>query len=118
MVKGRVYAMIVLMKRLMLIAALVAQPALADYNLNGKIIDCYCTDTQGGRVDLGETICLHVDGRSFMAQCQMSLNVPMWREVAPACLSSGLNPPSVGGQSLNPALDTLPVDAQILPPKA
>jgi hypothetical protein len=56
----------------------------------GKVIDCYCTDTSGARIELGETICLHVDGRMFMAQCQMSLNVPMWREVAEGCLSSSL----------------------------
>lgn len=54
----------------------------------GKTIDCYCTDTQGGRIELGETICLQVDGRMFMAQCQMSLNVPMWRKVEDGCLSA------------------------------
>jgi len=54
----------------------------------GKTIDCYCTDKQGARIELGETICLQVDGRMFMAQCQMSLNVPMWREVQEGCLSA------------------------------
>lgn len=53
-----------------------------------KTVDCYCTDKGGARVELGETICMSVDGRQFMAQCQMSLNNPMWREVAPQCLSS------------------------------
>lgn len=105
------------MKRLMLILAILAQPALADYNLNGKIIDCYCTDSQGARVDVGETICMHVDGRSFMAQCQMSLNVPIWREVSPACLSSRLDP-SIGGQSTDPALDPLSVDTKVPPSKS
>ncbi|MDX2482277.1 MAG: hypothetical protein QNK42_01295 [Pseudodonghicola sp.] len=57
----------------------------------GLVRDCYCTDSTGGRVELGETICLHVDGRMFMAQCQMSLNVPMWREVQQGCLSSRLD---------------------------
>lgn len=33
---------------------------------------------------------MQVDGRMFMAQCQMSLNVPMWREVQEGCLSSSL----------------------------
>ncbi|WP_093117896.1 hypothetical protein [Salinihabitans flavidus] len=65
-----------------------ATPGLADYNLNGKMIDCYCTDRSGARIEIGETICMQVDGRMFMAQCQMSLNVPMWREVASGCLSS------------------------------
>jgi hypothetical protein len=79
------------MNRLLLILMLFAGPAAADYvGPDGKVRDCYCTDTDGGRVDLGETICLFVDGRMFMAQCQMSLNVPMWREVSDGCLSSGL----------------------------
>ena len=58
----------------------------------GKTIDCYCTDTQGARVELGETICLHVDGRAFMALCDMSLNVPIWRDTGEGCLSSQREP--------------------------
>ncbi|MBC6407484.1 MAG: hypothetical protein GDA40_04805 [Rhodobacteraceae bacterium] len=57
-------------------------------HMNAKTTECYCTDTSGARIDLGRTICLRVDGRSFMAQCQMSLNNPMWREVAPYCATS------------------------------
>lgn len=106
------------MKHLIIVLAVAASPVLADYNMNGKTIDCYCTDTQGGRVEVGDSICLHVDGRSFMAQCQMSLNVPIWREVAPACLSSSLTNPSIGGQSVNPAIDTGGVDPEILPSKS
>ena len=76
-----------------LLAVLAAQPVAADIiGPGGKKIDCYCTDTQGARVELGETICLFVNGRAFMAQCQMSLNVPMWREVRNGCLSSALEP--------------------------
>ncbi len=59
----------------------------------GKVIDCYCTDKSGARVDLGEIRCLDVDGRQFLAQCQMSLNVPMWREVQANCLSAELQAP-------------------------
>lgn len=55
-----------------------------------KTIECYCTDSIGARVELGESICLDVGGRMFTAQCQMSLNVPMWRETQNGCLSSGL----------------------------
>lgn len=58
----------------------------------GKVIPCYCTNTAGARIELGETICLQVDGRMFMAQCQMSLNVPMWREVQAGCLTGSLQP--------------------------
>ncbi len=65
--------------------------ALADVTgPGGKTIDCYCTDKSGARVELGEMRCLQVDGRMFMAQCQMSLNVPMWREVQSSCLSASL----------------------------
>lgn len=87
--------------------ALLAQPALSDATIGGKTVDCYCTDSRGDRVELGQTICLTVNGRMFMAQCQMSLNVPMWREVAQGCLSSSLR------QSLQPSLDTGLVDPQI-----
>ena len=77
------------MRRFAILACLIASPALADVTgPNGKTIDCYCTDTQGLRVELGEIICLRVDGRAFMAQCDMSLNVPIWRDTGRGCLSS------------------------------
>ncbi|WP_293574274.1 hypothetical protein [Phaeobacter sp.] len=58
----------------------------------GRTIDCYCTDKSGARIELGEYTCLQVDGRMFTAQCQMSLNVPMWREIQNGCLSSEVQP--------------------------
>ena len=77
------------MMRLALTIVLLATPALADVKgPGGKVIDCYCTDRSGARIELGEMICLQVDGRMFMAQCQMSLNVPMWREIEEGCMSS------------------------------
>lgn len=80
------------MRRLSLFLICLGLPAIADVTYpSGKSVECYCTDTSGSRVELGQTICLHVDGRMFMAQCQMSLNVPMWREVEQGCLSSSLN---------------------------
>ena len=81
------------MKRLAILFTLLAAPVLADGMYNGKTVDCYCTDKTGGRVEIGEMTCLHVDGRSFMAQCQMSLNNPMWREISDGCLSSSLSEP-------------------------
>ncbi|MEP1519060.1 hypothetical protein [Ascidiaceihabitans sp.] len=71
------------------ILSLLACPAAADVTSpSRKTVECYCTDTSGARIELGQSICLHVDGRMFTAQCQMSLNVPMWREVQNGCLSS------------------------------
>jgi hypothetical protein len=68
---------------------MIALPAVADVTgPNGKVQDCYCTDRNGQRVELGQTICMNVDGRMFLAQCQMSLNVPMWREIQSSCVTS------------------------------
>ncbi|MGB3243717.1 MAG: hypothetical protein WBB25_04245 [Sulfitobacter sp.] len=95
------------MKRALLLACLTALPAFADVTSpSGKTVECYCTDRNHARIELGETICLQVDGRMFMAQCQMSLNVPMWREVQEGCLSSGLDSGDDSRQSG-------PVDTQI-----
>lgn len=78
-----------LLVHLVPVLAVFANTAAADVTgPGGKTIDCYCTDKQGGRIELGETICLQVDGTMFMAQCQMSLNVPMWRKVQDGCLSA------------------------------
>ncbi|MDQ2093227.1 hypothetical protein [Rhodalgimonas zhirmunskyi] len=70
-------------------------PLVADQTIGGKTVDCYCTDSSGGRIELGESICLQVDGRMFTAQCQMSLNVPMWRELQDGCLNSNLRYPVI-----------------------
>lgn len=53
-------------------------------------------------MELGQMTCLQVDGRMFMAQCQMSLNVPMWREIAPGCLSSKLREPALYSRAIDP----------------
>lgn len=77
------------MKKLALVMMLLSQPVLADVKgPGGTTIDCYCTDREGARVELGEEICLFVDGRAFMARCEMSLNNPMWRPTGSSCLSS------------------------------
>ncbi|MFD0858313.1 hypothetical protein [Roseovarius aquimarinus] len=86
---------------------LIAAPALADTTIGTKTVECYCTDKSGSRVELGEMTCLQVDGKMFMAQCQMSLNVPMWRKISDGCLSSSLP------KDRQPALDTGTVDAHI-----
>ena len=89
------------MKHSLILIFLIASPALADVTYpDGRTVECYCTDRNHERIELGETICLQVDGRMFMAQCQMSLNVPMWREVEEGCLSSGLRSPDQSVQPL------------------
>ena len=94
--------------RILLIWIVTSSGAAADVvSPGGKTVDCYCTDSRGSRVELGQFKCLHVGGRSFTAQCQMSLNVPMWREISQGCLSSALP------QSLQPSLDPGLVDPKI-----
>lgn len=96
------------MMRLIVILGLLAPPALADVTTpSGRTIECYCTDSTGGRVEMGEEICLFVDGRAFIARCEMALNNPIWRDTGKACVSSELH------QGLQPALDPAPVDARI-----
>lgn len=64
-------------------------PALADVTSpSGRTVECYCTDKTGARVELGEQRCMNVNGRIYMARCEMSLNVPMWRETAEGCIAS------------------------------
>ncbi|WP_299150109.1 hypothetical protein [uncultured Tateyamaria sp.] len=95
------------MERLTFFLLLMVSPALADVTSpSGKTVECYCTDKSGSRIELGQTVCLQVDGRMFTAQCQMSLNSPMWREVEQGCLSSSLNSPQQ-------PLQSFAVDAQI-----
>ena len=83
------------MRLAILLTFLLALPAAADVTSpSGKTVECYCTDRNRNRIELGETVCMQVDGRMFMAQCQMSLNVPMWREVQEGCLSASLSSPA------------------------
>lgn len=41
--------------------------------------DCYCTDSVGRRVEIGQHACLQVGGRNRFALCDMSQNNPTWR---------------------------------------
>ena len=77
------------MRRVVLFLCLSALPAAAqDLYPPMPGVDCYCTDTTGGRVEMGGEACLTVGGRSFMALCDMSLNVSIWRDTGRDCISS------------------------------
>jgi hypothetical protein len=97
--------------RWMLVALLCLPGAgLADVSgPGGRVIECYCTDSTGGRVELDQEICLTVGGRAFIARCEMSLNTPMWRDTGRPCLGSALG----GLQRLEPAGDAGGVHPQI-----
>ncbi len=90
------------MKRLavLTILALAAMPAMADgprpdpsdWNHTRpppapgfRYPDCYCTDSQGKRIELGQTTCLQIGSQQVLAQCSMSLNNPTWRRLEEGC---------------------------------
>jgi len=47
--------------------------------------DCYCTDSLGQRVEMGEMACLIIGARRVLARCGMSVNNPAWREQSEGC---------------------------------
>lgn len=80
------------MKQMVLIAAcLMAAPAAAEPRTGigewtpppakrgFKYPDCYCTDSAGERVEIGEVACLSIGSNRKAARCDMSLNNPIWR---------------------------------------
>ncbi|MDD9908061.1 MAG: hypothetical protein OXR62_00045 [Ahrensia sp.] len=65
-----------------------AQPELGKQKRSGPIKwpECYCTDKNGARHELGDIICLSVGGRSFEAKCVMAQNNPFWRDQNRDCV--------------------------------
>jgi hypothetical protein len=58
--------------------ALALVPALADAH------NCKCRN-RGVMFELGETSCLNVDGGSYLAVCEMKLNVSSWTKLQDGC---------------------------------
>ena len=49
--------------------------------------DCYCTDSKGKRIEMGQKSCLQIGSQAVLAQCDMSLNSPTWRRLQEGCPS-------------------------------
>ena len=81
---------------LILAAPATAQEGVHRVDATGKVIECYCTDREGRRRELGEIICLTVGERSYEAKCVMAGNVPFWRDQNRGCLSSRAPLPGAG----------------------
>ena len=47
--------------------------------------ECYCTDSAGRRVELGQRACLAIGSRRVQALCDMSANNPAWRYESEGC---------------------------------
>jgi hypothetical protein len=85
--------------------ACIALPGAASADViapDGRVIECFCTGTQGERWELGDVICLTVNGRSYLAKCVMAQNVPFWRDQNQGCLSSHMTP----RPDMNPTFQT------------
>lgn len=46
---------------------------------------CTCRNRDGARHELGAVVCLNVDGRKYLARCEMVLNVTSWQKVQDGC---------------------------------
>jgi len=58
-----------------------------------RVIELYCTDTNGDRHELGEVMCLNVSScQQFLAKCDMSLNNVMWRQIQEGCPTARAKP--------------------------
>ena len=66
-----------------------AQPKLGTQKKTGPVIypDCYCTDRYGKRHELGATICLTINDRTYQAKCVMAQNNPFWRDQNLGCVT-------------------------------
>ena len=89
--------------------------ASADAAAGGREIPCTCRDSRGELRELGQEVCLVVDGRAFMARCEMALNVTTWRDTGAGCVSSSLQG---GAQPSGPVFQPGAVDAEIVPSEA
>ncbi len=109
------------MRKIIFLLAMLATPALAGgTTVGGKTIDCFCTDTKGLRVELGDVICLRVNGRDFLAQCDMSQNVPTWRDIGEGCVTSKAGPSTLQSKPhlLEPSIQSRGVLAPVVGPKS
>ncbi|MEM7190259.1 MAG: hypothetical protein AAF439_11665 [Pseudomonadota bacterium] len=68
-------------------------PAQADGNIfvppkpkkGFRYPDCFCTDSEGKRIELGQTTCLKIGSQLVLARCGMSVNNPTWRHISKGC---------------------------------
>ncbi|MEO0621636.1 MAG: hypothetical protein AAF183_05350 [Pseudomonadota bacterium] len=89
------------MKRLVLIIAMAfAFPAAADDYKALQFVDsyfppkpkdgysypeCFCTDSQGSRVEVGQMACLQIGSRQVMSRCEKARNLVIWRHQTEGC---------------------------------
>ncbi|MEL6267323.1 MAG: hypothetical protein AAFR52_17045 [Pseudomonadota bacterium] len=50
--------------------------------------DCFCTDSVGRRVEVGQTACLTINSREVMARCEQASNLVIWRQQGEGCATA------------------------------
>ena len=60
------------------VAAFTSTSALAGTN-------CVCRSSDGRDVQVGKVACVKVGDRSYLAQCEMNLNVTTWSKLQDGC---------------------------------
>ncbi|MDK1376140.1 MULTISPECIES: hypothetical protein [unclassified Sinorhizobium] len=46
---------------------------------------CTCRNRDGSKYELGQTACIRVGGISYLARCEMNLNVSTWKKLRDGC---------------------------------
>ncbi len=54
---------------------------------------CTCRNRDGRNYQLGQQVCLHVDGRRYLARCEMKLNNSSWTKLQDGCPLARLTAP-------------------------
>jgi len=83
------------------LAALIAAP-------EGARADCTCR-YDGGRVELGQTVCMKTPQGERLARCDMAINNPSWTFIDALCPTASLSPaPPRRAHPSRPALAETP----------
>lgn len=64
--------------------------------------ECKCSN-RGEMLPMGALVCLNVDGKTFLARCEMSLNNPTWRHVQDGCPTASAPSLREGVESVQPS---------------
>lgn len=68
----------------MRLGVLVSGLAIALIPASADAHNCKCRN-RGVMFELGQTSCLNVDGGSYLARCEMKLNVSSWTKIQEGC---------------------------------
>ncbi|MDI7864433.1 hypothetical protein MRS76_21065 [Rhizobiaceae bacterium n13] len=76
-----------IMRPILLVALMVAADAFAAPWCFASPPDrrCTCRNRDGEKYQLGETVCIRIGDVSYLARCEMELNVTTWRKLDDGC---------------------------------